>query len=189
MAVKLTKGQGVNLKKDAPNLKRVLIGLGWDPVKVFFGSPNMDIDASIICIDTMGKLEDVVYYGNLTHHSGAIKHYGDNLTGDGDGDDEQIEIQLDRVPAYINRLSIIINIYSAYCRHQHFGKVKNCFVHVSDLDTGKELVSYDIDGNFNHQTGIFVADLYRHKGEWKFKAIGEGVKVAEIKEMVAMKCK
>lgn len=187
MSVKLTKGQGVNLKKDAPNLKRVLIGLGWDPVKSFIG-PDMDIDASVICIKENGRCESIVYYGDLTHRSGAIKHYGDNLTGDGDGDDEQIEIQLDRVPADISRLAVIINIYSAYSRHQNFGKVKNCFVHASDIDSGKELVYYDIDGNFNGKTGIFVADIYRYNGEWKFKAIGEGVKVADIKEMVAMKC-
>ena len=188
MSVKLTKGQGVNLKKDAPNLKRVLIGLGWDPVKGFLGSSNMDIDASVICIYENGRYESVVYYGNLKHSSGAIKHYGDNLTGDGDGDDEQIEIQLDKVPANISRLAIIINIYSAYSRHQHFGKVKNCFVHASDLDSGKELVRYDVDGNFDDKTGIFVADLYRYNGEWKFKAIGNGVKVADIREMIDMKC-
>ncbi len=187
MAVKLTKGQGVNLKKEAPNLKRVLIGLGWDPVKSLFGS-DMDIDASVICIDENGQYESVVYYGELKHRSGAIKHYGDNLTGDGDGDDEQIEINLDKVPENIKKLAIIINIYSAYSRRQNFGKVKNCFVHASDLDSGKELVRYDVDGNFDGKTGIFVADIYRHNGEWKFKAIGEGVKVADIKEMVAMKC-
>jgi stress response protein SCP2 len=187
MSVKLTKGQGVNLKKDAPNLKRVLIGLGWDPVKAFFG-PDMDIDASVICIKENGRKESVVYYGNLIHRSGAIKHYGDNLTGDGDGDDEQIEIELDKIPADISKLAVIINIYSAYSRHQNFGKVKNCFVHASDIDSGKELVRYDIDGNFDDKTGIFVADIYRHNGEWKFKAIGEGVKVADIQGMVAMKC-
>lgn len=189
MSVKLTKGQGVNLKKDAPNLKRVLIGLGWDPVKSFFGASQMDIDASVICIDEKERQEGLVYYGNLRHRSGAIKHYGDNLTGDGDGDDEQIEINLEKIPDKITRLSIIINIYSAYSRNQHFGKVKNCFVHASDLDSGKELVRYDIDGNFDKKTGIFVADIYRHNGEWKFKAIGEGVEVRDIREMVAMKCK
>lgn len=188
MSVKLVKGQGVNLKKDAPNLKRVLIGLGWDPVKSFFSSSNMDIDASVICIDANGRCESTVDYRALTHRSGAIKHYGDNLTGEGDGDDEQIEIQLDKIPANIIRLAIIINIFSAYSRNQHFGKVKNCFVHASDLDSGKELVRYDVDGNFNDKTGIFVADIYRHNGEWKFKAIGEGVKVANINEMVDMKC-
>lgn len=189
MSVKLTKGQGVNLKKEAPNLKRVLIGLGWDPVKSCMFRPDIDIDASVICIDENGQKESVVYYRNLRHHSGAIKHNGDNLTGDGDGDDEQIEIWLDKVPNNIMKLSVIINIYSAYSRKQHFGKVKNCFVHASDLDSGKELVYYDVDGNFEGQTGIFVADIYRHEGEWKFKAIGNGVKVADINEMVVMKCR
>ena len=190
MAVKLQKGQGVNLKKDAPNLKRLLVGLGWDPVKsgVFSLAANMDIDASVICIDGENRKEDVIYYHNLTHCSGAIRHYGDNLTGDGDGDDEQIEIRLDEVPANITRLSIIINIYEAYNRSQHFGKVKNCFVRAVDLATGKELVHYDVEGQYNGMTGIFVADVYRHNGEWKFKAIGEGVKVKDIGEMVAMKC-
>lgn len=187
MSVRLTKGQGVNLKKDAPNLKRVLIGLGWDPERSLFSSA-MDIDASIICIDENGRNESVVFYHNLKHYSGAIKHYGDNLTGEGDGDDEQIEIQLDRVPKNIIKLAVIINIYSAYSRRQDFGKVKNCFVHASDMDSGKELVRYDVDGNFGGKTGIFVADIYRYNGEWKFKAIGEGVKVKDINEMVAMKC-
>lgn len=190
MAVSLTKGQGVNLKKEAPNLKRVLIGLGWDPVKNFLGiGPDMDIDASVICIDISGRLESVVYYGDLRHRSGAIKHYGDNLTGEGDGDDEQIEILLDDLPTNIERLAVIINIYQAYSRGQHFGKVKNCFVHAFDMDTGKELVRYDVDGNFNGKTGIFVADIYRQNGEWKFEAIGEGVKVKNIDEMARIKCK
>lgn len=191
MAITLTKGQGVNLKKDAPNLNRVLIGLGWDPIKSIgrLFSADMDIDASVICIDENNRKEDVVYYGKLKHPSGAIKHYGDNLTGDGDGDDEQIEIVLDRMPRKISKLSIIINIYSAYSRSQHFGKVKNCFVHAIDLDTGKELVRYNVDGNFDEKTGIFVADIYRHNDEWKFKAVGEGVRVSNIDEMVRMKCR
>lgn len=189
MSVKLTKGQGVNLRKDAPNLNRVLIGLGWDPIKgIFGGGSNMDIDASVICIDENGRRENVVYYGNLRHTSGAIKHYGDNLTGDGDGDDEQIEINLDMVPARITKMAIIINIYSARSRRQHFGKVKNCFVRAVDMATGKELVRYDVDGKFDGATGMFVADVYRHNGEWKFKAIGEGVDVADINDMVRIKC-
>lgn len=193
MAVKLKKGEGVNLKKDAPNLKRLLIGLGWDPVKQsgrgFFGrEAEMDIDASVICIDAQGRRENVVYYGKQQHPSGAIKHGGDNLTGAGDGDDETIEIWLDKIPSNITKLSVIINIYQAYSRGQHFGKVRNCFARAVDLDTGKELVRYDVDGQYDDMTGIFVADVYRYNGEWKFKAIGEGVKVADISEMVAMKC-
>ena len=186
--INLQKGQGVNLKKDAPNLKRLLIGLGWDPVKKYSSEPDMDIDASIICINEQGKREFTVYYGNLNYHDEAIKHYGDNLTGDGDGDDEQIEIKLDEIPANISRLAVIINIYSAYSREQDFGSVNNCFVHALAIDSGKELVRYDIDGNFDEKTGIFVADVYRYNGEWKFKAVGEGVQVRDIREMEKIKC-
>lgn len=193
MSVKLTKGQRVNLRKDAPNLKRIMVGLGWDPVKpvrsMFSSTPDIDIDASVICIDESGKKKEVVYYGNKEDRARSILHGGDNLTGDGDGDDETIDILLDEVPANIVKLAIIINIYSAYSRRQDFGKVKNCFVHVDDKDTGKELCRYDIDGNFDGKTGIFVADIYRNKGEWKFQAIGDGVKVANISEMVQMKCR
>ena len=192
MSVTLTKGGSINLKKDAPNLKKVLIGLGWDPIKrggLFSrSSADMDIDASVICIDSNGRKEDVVYYGNLNHRSGSIHHCGDNLTGDGDGDDEQIIIDLSKIPSNVDRLSIIINIYSAYSRNQDFGNVQNCFVHADDMDTGKELVRYNVDGNFNGQTGIFVADVYRYNGDWKFKAVGQGVKVRDISEMVAIKC-
>lgn len=187
MAVKLVKGQRINLRKDAPNLKRMLVGLGWDPVKSFFG-PDMDIDASVICIDESGREKETVYYAHKVDHAGSILHGGDNLTGDGDGDDETIDILLDKVPVNIVRLAVIINIYNAYSRKQNFGKVRNCFVHVDDKDTGKELCRYDIDGNFDGKTGIFVADIYRHNGEWKFQAIGDGVKVADIDEMVRIKC-
>lgn len=188
MSVNLVKGTSVNLKKEAPNLKRVLIGLGWDPEKSLFGN-KMDIDASVICIDKNGESKNVVCYNNLRYLSGVIRHYGDNLTGDGDGDDEQIEINLDKLPDKITRLSIIINIFSAYTRNQHFGKVKNCFVHAMDMDTKQDLVRYNVDGNYDGKTGIFVADIYRNdKDEWEFEAIGEGVRVARISDMVKMKC-
>lgn len=193
MSVSLTKGGRVSLKKEAPNLKRILVGLGWDPVKQtsLFGfgrAQDIDIDASIICMDANDncKSGDVVYYGNKNHSSGAINHSGDNLTGEGDGDDEQIQITLDKIPSYMARLIIIINIYQAYSRNQDFGKVRNCFVHIDDLDTGKELVRYNVDGNFDGKTGIYVAELYLNNGEWKFKAVGEGVKAEDIREMVRM---
>lgn len=188
MAVNLVKGASVNLKKADSNLKRVLIGLGWDPEKTFF-SKRMDIDASVICIDKYGISKKVVCYSKLKYHSGAIRHYGDNLTGDGEGDDEQIEIKLEELPDKITRLSIIINIFSAYRRNQHFGKVKNCYVHVMNMDTKQDLLRYNIDGNYKGKTGIFVADLYRNdKDEWEFEAIGEGVEVACIADMVKLIC-
>lgn len=188
MSINLRKGQSVNLRKDAPNLKQLYVGLGWDPVKTLFG-PDIDIDASIICIDENDLAEFTVYYGATKHPSGAILHYGDNLTGEGDGDDEVIEIDLNKLPNSIVRLAVIINIYEAYHRKQHFGKVNNCFVHVTDKESGNELVRYDVDGNYDNMTGIFVADIYRYKGEWKFKAIGEGVRVKNIAEMIRMKCR
>ena len=186
--VNLTKGHGVNLKKEAPNLKRILIGLGWDPIRCFLS--NFDIDASVLCINKKEKCKELVFYGNLHDSSGAIRHFGDNLTGEGDGDDEQIEINLDKLPKKIVKIMIIINIYEAYKRKQHFGKVKNCYVHVRDMDSGKELVRYDVDDDYNKKTGIFVAELNRDElGECRFNAIGEGVKVKNIKEMVNLKCK
>lgn len=198
MAVNLTKGQRVSLKKDAPNLKRILVGLGWDPVEKKRGlfslgssTEKIDIDASVICIGEDGRKKEIVYYGHKDDYAGSIHHTGDNLTGEGDGDDEQIIISLDKVPRDFAKLAVIINIYSAYSRGQHFGQIKNCFVHVADMDTNKELIRYDVSasGNFNGLTGIFVAEIYRHNGEWKFKAEGDGVKVRDIGEMVRMKCR
>lgn len=185
--VKLEKGQGVSLNKEAPELKRILIGLGWDPIKSLFGSA-MDIDASVILINKDGRNAGVVYYGMQRDRANSVLHHGDNLTGDGDGDDEQIEVDLNKIPDHIDKLSIIINIFQAYGRRQDFGKVKNCFIHVMDMNTNKDLVHYDVDGNYNGKTGIFVADLYKHENEWKFKAIGEGASVADIDEMVQLKC-
>ena len=120
MSVSLVKGQRINLRKDAPNLKRVLVGLGWDPIS----GHSMDIDASVICIDGSGREKELVYFGHKIDSAHSIKHHGDNLTGAGDGDDEQIDIWLDKVPANVERLSIIINIYSAYSKRQDFGQVQ-----------------------------------------------------------------
>jgi len=196
MAVNLSKGQRVSLEKEAPNLKRILVGLGWDPVERggilsrLTSHQDIDIDASVICIGEDGRKKEIVYYGHLDDRARSIHHTGDNLTGDGDGDDEQIIISLDKVPRDFAKLAVIINIYSAYGRGQHFGQIKNCFVHVADMDTKKELVRYDVSasGNFDGLTGIFVAEIYRHNGEWKFKAEGDGVKVRDIEEMVRIKC-
>lgn len=209
MSINLSKGGSVNLKKEAPNLKRLKIGLGWDPVGqagnglIGFGlgllgragsGPNFDVDASVICIRPDGRHEDTIYFGKKRHSSGAIIHSGDNLTGAGDGDDEQIQIMLDQVPATVDKMVIIVNIYDAHIRGQHFGKVKNCFVRAEDMDTGRELVKYQISDaettnpDYNNKTGIFFAEVYRYKGEWKFKAVGEGVNVRSIDDMVSMKC-
>ena len=191
MSINLSKGGSVNLKKEAPNLKRLMIGLGWDPVG--FGR-NFDADASVICIRPDGRHESTIYFGKKRHSSGAIIHSGDNLTGAGAGDDEQIQIMLDQVPATVDKMVIIVNIYEAHIRGQHFGKVKNCFVRAEDMDTGREILKYEISDAhkpntaYNGKTGIFFAEVYRYNGEWKFKAIGEGVDVDSITDMVRMKC-
>ncbi len=185
--VKLTKGGNVCLKKEAPNLKKIRVGLGWDPIKKLFGS-TFDLDASIICIDSNGRKSEIVYFGNKSDRAGAIKHFGDNLTGDGEGDDEVISVDLDRVPESIQKLSVIINIYNAHSKKQDFGQVKNTFVRILDDSNGKELVRYDVEGQYKGATGMFVADIYRYNGEWKIKALGEGVNVSSIEDMATMKC-
>lgn len=193
----LKKGQRVDLTKDTPNLKRLMIGLGWDPIarrKMFCQEEKFDIDASVICIRPDGRHESTIYFNNKEHSSGAIIHKGDNLTGDGDGDDEQIEIRLDKVPATVDKMVIIINIYKCDVRNQHFGQVKNCFVRAKDMDTGRQLLKYQISDkdkpnpDYNGKTGLFFGEVYRHNGEWKFRAMGEGVNVRSIKEMERMKC-
>ena len=192
MSVNLVKkGASVNLRKYDPNLKKIYVGLGWDPVRQgIFSSGKFDIDASVIAIDKNDQEIDVLYYGKTSILGGALIHHGDNLTGEGDGDDEVIEMDLDRIPERVTRLAVIINIYSAYSRRQKFSQVNNCYVHVVDSKSGKELVRYNIsdDSKYNDETGIFVADIYRYEKEWKFKALGEGVKVSGIKEMVRIKC-
>ena len=155
MAINLTKGHTVNLTKESPNLKRLYIGVGWDPIEA---SLNMDVDASIICINKEGKKQKLVYYGNLKYHHGAIKHHGDNLTGCGDGDDEKIEVKLDELPEKIACLSIIINIYSAHIRRQDFSCVKNCFVHVDDMKTGKEIVRYEAKRYEENRVGYVLKE-------------------------------
>lgn len=195
MSTSLSKGGSVKLKEEAPELKRLLIGLGWDPItrrKWFGRCERFDIDASVICIRPDGQHEGTVCYKNLKHSSGAIIHHGDNRTGD--GDDEQIEINLDKVPAFIDKMVISLSIFNCDERGQHFGQVKNCFVRVEDMDTGKELLKYQIsekdksNPSYNGKTGIFFAEVYLDDGEWKFQAIGEGVNVRSISQMEYMKC-
>jgi len=182
--VTLKKGQAISLKKEEPNLRNILVGLGWSPTE---RGINMDIDVSAICIDSKCRKESIVCFTNLVHSSGSIRHRGDNLTGEGEGDDEQITINLLQVPEKIERISIIINIFAAWLKFQDFSKVKNCYVHVTDLDTGRKLVHYDIDDDYKGARGIFVADLIREKDGWKFEAIGEGTTSKTINNMANIK--
>lgn len=182
MSVNLQKGQKVELRKgDGGTLHRVMVGLGWDQVKqkggLFAPRPaEIDCDASaIVC--TNGKLQsamDLVYFRNLTHSSGAIRHMGDNLTGAGDGDDEQIFVNLDSLPAQYDKIVFVVNIYQAMQRSQHFGLIQNAFIRICDGDNGMELCKYNLTENYAGMTAMVFGELYRYNGAWKFNAIGNG---------------
>ena len=196
MGVNLQKGQKVNLKKsDGQALSRIRIGLGWDPVKqkkgglfgsIFGGSaPDIDCDASVI-VCKGGRLsgkKDVVYFGNLKHSSGAIVHTGDNLTGDGEGDDEQILVDLTAVPQDYDKLVFVVNIYDCESRKQDFGMIANAFIRICDERTGEEFCRYNLSESYAGMTAMIFGEIYRYNGEWKFNAIGQGTKDKGLNEL------
>ena len=176
MAVNLRKGQKVDLTKGNPNLSKITVGLGWD-VNRYDGGYEFDLDASAFLLGTSGRVtrdEDFVFYGNMTHPSGAVIHGGDNRTGAGDGDDEQIQVDLSLVPVNIERIAITVTIYDADVRRQNFGMVSNAFVRIVDDATGSEIIRYDLEEDFSIETAVVVGEIYRHNGEWKFNAVGSG---------------
>ena len=176
MAVSLKKGQNVDLTKTNPGLKEILIGLGWDTNK-YDGGKDFDLDSSVFMLGANGKVasdDDFVFYGNLKHKSGAVEHLGDNLTGAGEGDDEQIKIDLSKVPADVEKIDFTVTIYEAEERKQNFGQVENAFIRVMDATNNKELIRYDLGEDFSIETAVVIGELYRNKGEWKFNAIGSG---------------
>ena len=176
MPINLTKGQKVDLTKGNPSLTKIVVGLGWD-VNAFDSGTAFDLDAAAFMGGGNGKCpteKEFVFYGNLEHVSGSVKHMGDNLTGEGDGDDEQIVVDLSMVPANVERIAFTVTIYDAESRHQNFGQVSNAFIRIVDQATGTELIRYDLAEDFSIETAIVVGELYRHSGEWKFNAIGSG---------------
>ena len=176
MAISLKKGQKVDLTKTNPGLKEVLIGLGWD-VNKYDGGKDFDLDASVFLLNGAGKVnsdDDFVFYGNLKHVSGSVEHLGDNLTGAGEGDDEQIKIDLSKVPENVEKIDFTVTIYEAEERKQNFGQVENAFIRVVNSATGEELIRYDLGEDFSIETAVVIGELYRNKGEWKFNAIGSG---------------
>ncbi len=176
MAVCLTKGQKVDLTKGNPGLSKIMIGLGWDTNK-YDGGADFDLDAAAFLLGADGKVTndgDFVFYGNLKHSSGGVEHMGDNLTGEGEGDDEQIMVDLKAIPANIERIDFTVTIYDADVRRQNFGQVSNAFIRVVDNETNTELIRYDLGEDFSIETAVVVGEIYRHNGEWKFNAIGSG---------------
>ena len=176
MAVSLQKGQKVDLTKSNPGLTKILIGLGWDTNK-YDGSADFDLDAAAFLLGESGKVNtdaDFIFYNNLKDASGSVVHLGDNLTGEGDGDDEQLKIELSKVPQNISKISFTVTINDAETRKQNFGQVSNAFIRVCNEETGAELIRYDLGEDFSVETAVVVAELYRNGTEWKFNAIGSG---------------
>ncbi len=176
MGISLKKGQKVDLTKGNPGLKNLLIGLGWDTNK-YDGGHAFDLDAAAFALGEDGKVQseqDFVFFNNLKHSSGSIAHLGDNLTGDGDGDDEQITIDLSKIPANISKVDFTVTIYDPITRGQNFGQVSNAFVRVVNADNNTELIRYDLGEDFSIETAVIVGEIYRNNGEWKFNAIGSG---------------
>ena len=176
MPVNLKKGQKVSLTKENPGLSKVVVGLGWD-VNAYDTGGDFDLDASAFLLKDNGKVsrqEDFVFYGNLAHPSGSVVHQGDNLTGVGDGDDEQIKIDLSSVPEGITKIAFAATIYDADERRQNFGQVNNAYIRIYDESNGQEIIRYDLGEDFSIETAVIFGELYKHNGEWKFNAIGSG---------------
>ncbi|WYF03561.1 TerD family protein [Bacillus velezensis] len=194
MAISLQKGQRIDLTKGKAGLSKLLVGLDWDPVSSggFFGKlfggggANIDCDASVLMLenDKMTDSKNVIYFGNLKSRCGGVVHTGDNLTGEGDGDDEQILIDLAKVPAQINKLVFVVNIYDCVRRKQDFGMIQNAFIRVVDQANREELVTYNLRDNYSGRTSLIAAEIYRQDGEWKFAAVGEGTNDTKIGDIV-----
>ena len=177
MAISLTKGQNVSLSKTDPSLKNVLVGLGWDARST--DGQNFDLDASVFMATENGKVPSdrhFIFYNQLVSPCGGVEHTGDNLTGDGDGDDESVIVRLDKVESNIKSLFITVTIHDAEARRQNFGQVSNAFVRIVNNDTSDEIVRFDLSEDYSTETAMVFGEIYRHNGEWKFRAIGQGYK-------------
>jgi tellurium resistance protein TerD len=176
MAISLSKGQKIDLTKSNPGLTNITIGLGWDTNK-YDGGKDFDLDSSIFLLNATGKCgdeKDFIFFNNLEGGNGSVVHAGDNLTGAGDGDDEQVNISLANVPATVERIAFTITIHDAEQRNQNFGQVSNSYVRIVNDANSEELIRYDLGEDFSIETAVVVGELYRHGSEWKFSAIGSG---------------
>jgi len=198
MAINLQKGQRISLTKDDPSLSKIMVGLGWDPVKqsggkgflggLFGGSsaPDIDCDASVFMLDENNRIrskKDIIYFGNLKSMCNSVRHSGDNLTGGGEGDDEQIFIDLSLVPDNIHKLIFVVNIYDCVKRNQHFGMIENAFIRVVNSTNNNEMMRYNLTNEYAGKTALIVAEIYRQNNEWKFGAIGQGTNDTSLSNM------
>ena len=190
MVVNLQKGQRVDLTKGNAGLNRIIVGLGWDPVEQkrgFFSSApaNIDCDSSVIMLqnDRLSDNQDIVYFGRLKSECGSVVHSGDNLTGEGNGDDETIIVSLNDVPAKYNKLVFVVNIYDSYKRKQHFGMIRNAYIRIINPTNNQELIRYNLSDDYDGQTSLITGEIYRHNDEWKFAALGNSTQDRSVSEL------
>lgn len=175
MALSLQKGGNISLSKQDANLQRILVGLGWDPRST--DGQAFDLDASAFLLTASGRVrgdQDFIFYNQLRSADGSVEHTGDNRTGVGDGDDESVRVDLTRVPAEIEKIAVAVTIDEADARRQNFGQVGGAFIRILNEDTGQELTRYDLGEDFSTETAVIFGEIYRHNGEWKFRAVGQG---------------
>jgi tellurium resistance protein TerD len=197
MGVSLQKGQRVDLSKEGQSISKLMVGLGWDPVQQsgkgllggIFGksNANIDCDASVLMLGENGKLlskDNVVYYGNKKSSCGSVAHSGDNLTGDGDGDDEVIMVELQKVPSNIHKLVFVVNIYDCVNRRQDFGMIQNAYIRIVNMSGNQELLKYSLSESYSGKTALLTGEIYRHNNGWKFAAVGEGTTDASLGDIV-----
>ncbi len=175
MAISLTKGGNVNLSKEAPTLSKMAVGLGWDP-RVTDGQ-GFDLDAIAFLVGEDGKVrndQDFIFFNNLKTADGSVEHTGDNQTGEGDGDDEVINVDLSKLPADVAKVVFCAIIYEGQARNQNFGQVGDAYIRIVDSNGNKEVARYDLSEDSSTETSMIFGELYRHNGEWKFRAVGQG---------------
>lgn len=197
--INLQKGQKIDLTKGNTGLSKITVGLGWDEVTKpksggllsgllgGGGSADVDCDASAILLDAQGKLtskDRLVYFGNLQSKDQSVKHSGDNLTGAGEGDDEQIQVDMNMVPADIQKIVFVVNIYDCIRRKQDFGLIANAFIRIVNAANGQEYCRFNLSESYAGKTSLIVAEVYRHANEWKFSAIGEGTNDVSLSELI-----
>lgn len=190
-SISLKKGNRLSLSKEVEGLRSVIVGLGWDVAKVkgkgLFGftssTPSIDCDASAFLLDNQGKVVDTVYFGSLRSKCGTVIHTGDNLTGDGDGDDEQLIVNLNNVPSHINEIVFTVNIYNAKRKGQDFGMIENAFMRIVDESNKKQIAHFNLTDNYSGDTAMIFGSLKRENNQWEFVAIGQGTQDGSINEL------
>ncbi|CAM3896279.1 TerD family protein [Mesobacillus zeae] len=198
MAIQLQKGGYFDIVTDGNSSGRMVVGLGWDPVKnwrtalmeKFLGTvvSDIDCDASVLMLDRDGKLQsnsDVIHFGNLQSRDGSITHTGDNLSGDGSGDDEQIVVEVNRIPDHIRKLVFVVNIYDSKNRKHHFGMIQNAYLRVTKENETEELLRYHLTEDYTGKTSLVVGEMSRQQLGWRFTAIGEGTDAVSLNDIAA----